>query len=262
LWYPSFRRFAEIADAALNRITLQEEKISNLEHQAAHSYEFATVAVTTAEIVHRIANTIRDIDLPLHTLREAFQKGRVTTADPRLSRLITSLPDSSNNLLEMTMDFEKLSDPGESASCNLRQVARQTERFLSLPLKDRNILLETDIDDNLTVGVPPYVAVLVMVTLVSNAKDAVADGGRIRISATSQADVIRCDVIDNGVGVPPEVQARLFRERNVTTKPNGSGWGLYLVERALKAFKGSVELTTSHPGETIFTVNFPKSQTE
>lgn len=259
LWRSSFTRFAEIADLASNRILQQQEKIKYQERQDALSYEFATIAVTTGEIVHQIVNTTRDISLPLQVIHDELRTGGITCTDRRVEKLINSLPKSAGYLLEMTADFRKLGDPRENLSCNLRQVAEQTERVMALPITQRRIILEIEIAENLTIGVPPHVAVLALATLVGNAKDAVASGGYIRITACEEDGAIRCDVTDNGTGVAPEVAPRLFRERNVTTKANGNGWGLYLVSRALQVRQGSIVLTAPGPGTTIFTIRFPKN---
>lgn len=258
LWESSFFKFAGIADSALHQIISNQEKILQLQHEATRSYEFATIAVTTAEIVHQIVNTTRDISLPLKSLYEAYLVGKLNCVDERMKKLLADLPQSASYLLELTAGFKKLSDPKENVRCNLSQAVEQAERLYALQLKKRGIVLETDIPDSLTIGVPPHVAVLALATLVGNSRDAAPNGGNIKIRAWEEGDMIRCDVTDNGHGVPFEVQSRLFRERNVTTKSNGNGWGLYLVSRSLKDRHGSIELTGSRPGETIFTIRFPK----
>jgi signal transduction histidine kinase len=258
LWQSSFFKFAGIADSALHQIISNQEKILQLRQEAARSYEFATIAVTTAEIVHQIVNTTRDISLPLKSIYDAYLMGKLNCVDERVKKLLADLPQSASHLLELTADFKKLSDPRENVKCNLRQVVELAERLYALQLKKRGIVLETSIPDSLTIGVPPHVAVLALATLVGNSKDAAPNGGHIRIRAWEEGDTVRCDVTDNGHGVPVEVQSRLFHERNVTTKSNGNGWGLYLVSRSLKDRHGSIELTGSRPGETIFTIRFPK----
>jgi len=265
LWKSFFFQFAEMVDSALQRMISNQAEILRLEHEAirleheaARSYEFATIAVTTAEIVHQIVNTTRDISLPLKSLYEAYLKEKLNCVDERMEKLIADLPQHASHLLELTADFKKLSDPKENVKCNLLQAVEQAERLYALQLKKCGIVLETDIPDSLTVGVPPHVAVLALATLVGNSRDAAPNGGHIRIRAWEEGDMVRCDVTDNGHGVPVEVQSRLFRERNVTTKTNGNGWGLYLVSRSLKDRHGSVELTSSHPEETTFTIRFPR----
>lgn len=72
-----------------------------------------------------------------------------------------------------------------------------------------------------------------LVNLVVNARDALIDGGEVRISAANRVglndapDSVRISVRDNGVGIPPDVLARVF-DPFFTTKPVGQGTGLGL----------------------------------
>jgi hypothetical protein len=257
LWRASFVEFAEIADSALQRVT------HHLEHSAARSYEAGTLSVTTTEIVHQIVNTARDIILPLETIHEHFLMDRLTCSDERVEEHIKSLPQYADSLLELTAGFKKLSDSEKTGGakkdvkCSLLQAAVQAERLYAPSLKSCGIILDTDIPGALTVSVPLPVAVMAIANLISNSKDAMGNGGHIRIKAWQEGNMIRCDVTDDGPGVSPEVQPRLFHERNVTTKQNGNGWGLYLVSRSLEDRRGSIKLTDSRPGETTFTILFP-----
>jgi signal transduction histidine kinase len=257
LWKSFFLQFAQMADSALQRIISNEEK-NLLEYQAAQSFEFAKIAVTTAEVVHQLVNTARDISLPLNTLHDALLAGKLFATDERIGALITSLPHRAAYLSELTADFKKLGDPRHNNNCNLLHAAEQIESLFDFTFKDREITLNIDIASGITVSVPPLITVLALATLVGNSKDAVANGGRIMIKAWEEGEMIRCDVTDNGRGVSPEIQHRLFHERNVTTKNKGNGWGLYLVSRSLKDRQGTIELASSRPGETTFTIRLPK----
>jgi histidine kinase/DNA gyrase B/HSP90-like ATPase len=259
LWRSFFFRFAETVDSAFQRwILYREREAARLEQEAARSYEFATIAVTTPVIIHQLVNTTRDISLPLKALHNAYLVGKLQCADKRVGKLLIDLPQSASSLVDLAAGFIKLSDTKENVKCNLRQAIGLAERLFALQLRKRGITLEIDIPSSLTIGVPPLVAEMALATLIGNSGDATPNGGHIRIGAWEEGDMIRCDVTDNGHGVPAEVQSRLFRGRNVTTKPNGNGWGLYLVSRSLRDRHGSIELTNSRPGETTFTLRFPK----
>jgi signal transduction histidine kinase len=99
----------------------------------------------------------------------------------------------------------------------------------------------------------------VWTNLLDNAIDAAPEGGFIRVevgrdSATSAA--VR--VVDNGPGIPREIQARIF-EPFFTTKPvgQGTGLGLDIVERiVVQQHGGSVEVD-SVPGRTVLIVRLP-----
>jgi signal transduction histidine kinase len=98
----------------------------------------------------------------------------------------------------------------------------------------------------------------VWTNLIDNAVDAMDGHGVLRLRTRHDGDRVLVDVIDNGPGVPPEVQGNLF-EPFVTTKPAGQGSGLGLdnARRIIeKGHHGTLAFTTSPEG-TTFTVELP-----
>jgi signal transduction histidine kinase len=93
--------------------------------------------------------------------------------------------------------------------------------------------------------------------LLSNAFDAVPDGGRITVRACREPGGVLAEVIDNGPGVAPEIQDRIW-EPFFTTKDvgQGSGLGLDIARRIVSRHSGAIELHQA-PGETVFAVRLP-----
>jgi nitrogen-specific signal transduction histidine kinase len=63
---------------------------------------------------------------------------------------------------------------------------------------------------------------------------------------------VAVDVIDNGEGVPPNIQSTLFDPFVSEGKHKGSGLGLTLTQSVAADHGGGVVLVNSHPGETVF----------
>jgi signal transduction histidine kinase len=99
----------------------------------------------------------------------------------------------------------------------------------------------------------------VWTNLIVNAADAMKERGKLVIRTSCQDGHARIEVIDDGPGIPPELQGRVF-EPFFTTKPIGEGTGLGLdaVRRIVTANRGDVNFE-SRPGETRFIVRFPLS---
>lgn len=114
----------------------------------------------------------------------------------------------------------------------------------------------------------------ILLNLAMNARDAMPDGGTLRVTAApataedladwnsppSSVDSYAClTVVDTGVGIPPEIQSRVF-EPFFTTKPPGLGTGLGLasVQAMVQRHRGHIVLQ-SEPGEgTTFRLLFPR----
>jgi signal transduction histidine kinase len=98
-----------------------------------------------------------------------------------------------------------------------------------------------------------------LLNLVSNAIDAVGEEGRIVIGAQEDADRYGVLIIvqDNGCGIPPEIQDKIFDPFFSTKGTKGSGLGLYLVNEIVARHGGSITLK-SDPGKgTSFYLFFP-----
>ena len=88
----------------------------------------------------------------------------------------------------------------------------------------------------------------VLDNLLSNALDAVADGGRVRVSTALDGARVRVEVEDDGHGIAPEVLARVF-DPFFTTKDPGRGSGLGLaISLTLAEAMGGALTVESKPG--------------
>jgi signal transduction histidine kinase len=99
----------------------------------------------------------------------------------------------------------------------------------------------------------------VWTNLIVNAIDAMGGKGELRIRTSLAQDGVMVEIVDNGPGIPPEVQAHLF-EPFFTTKGVGEGTGLGLdtASRIVRQHHGQIRVET-RPGETNFQVTLPVS---
>ena len=95
-----------------------------------------------------------------------------------------------------------------------------------------------------------------LLSLAENAVQASVAGGCIRLGASvANAELILC-VSDNGVGIAPEVEARLF-EPFFTTRSGGSGLGLAIVHAVAEAHGGSVGVRSTPGAGSEFALRLP-----
>jgi signal transduction histidine kinase len=94
--------------------------------------------------------------------------------------------------------------------------------------------------------------------LIENALDAMEGNGRLTITTVRDGNFVCVQITDSGVGIPPEIQSRIF-ESFFTTKAvgEGTGLGLDIVRRIVEnRHRGTIALE-SQPGETRFSVQLP-----
>jgi signal transduction histidine kinase len=93
--------------------------------------------------------------------------------------------------------------------------------------------------------------------LLQNARDAAPPDGHIHVSARLLAnDSVAISVADDGPGIPPDKQERIF-EAYYTTKAQGSGLGLAVVKHNTELYGGTVQVESALGKGTKFTLTFP-----
>ena len=98
----------------------------------------------------------------------------------------------------------------------------------------------------------------VWTNLIDNAIDAVKGAGKICVGTFVEGNQLVVEIVDDGPGIPPEIQPRIF-EPFFTTKSVGSGTGLGLIisNRIVADRHGGEIEFESRPGETRFKVRLP-----
>jgi two-component system CheB/CheR fusion protein len=98
----------------------------------------------------------------------------------------------------------------------------------------------------------------VLDNLVSNAIEAMPNGGRLTIRARRVEESIVIEVEDTGTGILEEAIPRIF-ESFYTSKAKGLGLGLVYSKRAVEAHGGSITFRTAQGSGTTFTILLPQS---
>ena len=97
----------------------------------------------------------------------------------------------------------------------------------------------------------------VWTNIIDNAIDAMKGKGKLRLRTYSEDDFVVVEIVDDGPGIPEDIQSRIF-EPFFTTKKVGEGTGLGLdtVQRIVKKHQGSIQVE-SKPGQTCFQIWLP-----
>jgi PAS domain S-box-containing protein len=95
-----------------------------------------------------------------------------------------------------------------------------------------------------------------LLNLVQNALEAMPQGGTLTLEGRRRRTTVELDVGDTGSGIPPDQQARIFEPLH-TTKPGGTGLGLYIVQEVVAAHGGQVTVQSVAGQGSTFTITLP-----
>ena len=176
-----------------------------------------------------------------------------------ISRLLTDIEHSSCRISELVKAIKEYSfmDEAPRQEVDVAKGIESTLVMLNHKLK-HGITVLKNFDPNLP-RIFSYGSELnqVWTNLIDNAADAMKGKGELRIRTMREGDDVLVEFVDNGPGIPPEIQTKIF-DPFFTTKPIGEGTGLGLdtVYRIVRKHRGNVSVV-SRPGNTCFRVRLP-----
>ncbi|MBZ5496204.1 MAG: HAMP domain-containing protein [Acidobacteriia bacterium] len=146
----------------------------------------------------------------------------------------------------------------------LNSILRQLLLFLGQHFERHQILIETQLEPSLPeIEADAQQLQQVFLNLLNNAADALPHGGTVRVETRVETDergreLAAVSVSDNGVGIAPEEQQRIF-EPFFSTKDfrRGTGLGLSIAARIVRQHGGTISLESTPGVGTTFTIRFP-----
>jgi signal transduction histidine kinase len=228
--------------------------------QLGRQEKLADKGRVAAELAHELRNPLTAINIRLHTLSEVLDEN---TEEHRDVRLVRKEIRRLNTILEDFLHLDRVPDPimaSVSSSFLLREVAE-----LVAPLCQQvGVRLEWQDEAHETAQLDPNQIKQVMLNLIKNACESVDHDGTITLRARVASMPVRnkavpslvLEVEDNGPGIPPSVQKRLF-EPFFSTKKEGTGLGLAITERIVQRHGGTIDFQSSPGQGTTFTVVLP-----
>ncbi len=244
----------------LKLISLQNIQ-SELEEQEIEAWQ-KLIRVLTHEIMNSItpiSSLAKTVD---HTLDE-IDPDNFNAADLNdIHNAVSTIHRRSEGLIHFVESYRKLTRIPQP---NFKMIAVSSlfENVLSLTDVESNRkninLSSTVVPENLHVIADPELIEQVLLNLIRNALDALAETGAPELSLMSSLDdrgrvVIR--VTDNGSGIVKEAQDKIFIPF-FTTKKSGSGIGLSLSRQIMRQHGGSINVTSRPDKETTFKLTFP-----
>lgn len=156
-----------------------------------------------------------------------------------------------------------------TSACKLQPVdlVQLTREVLSLCEKDLSkyrIRVETSFSGPVQAQVMPALIEQVLLNLVINARQAMPQGGTLRLGVrvNPEGEVGEIRVADTGVGIPPEKLGMIFEPFFSTKQPDeegrgGTGLGLSLCRQIIEAHQGRIRVESTPGKGTAFTLKLP-----
>jgi nitrogen-specific signal transduction histidine kinase/transcriptional regulator with GAF, ATPase, and Fis domain len=238
---------------ALSRLSLKKSKEETTEEAWQ---EF------TAITAHRIGTETSIMSGALNFFKKSLPKDSYSTS---WRDDLKVLENSLESLKKAVREYTELQKPPEilyqtvKIGAVLDEVKVDAERLQSNSMNPVKIVHNCCGTDDLPIIYGDHERLLyAFKELYENAIRAMPNGGELEMKASllKNESLLQVKIIDNGVGIKPEVLAKIF-ERGFKDRKGGTGLGLYIVKRNIELHGGKIEAINNQTKGACFTVTLP-----
>ncbi len=233
-------------------------------HRAvARAEKLAAVGRLAAGVVHEINNPLATIAACAESLEKRIEEGAFVNSpeEADLREYLGLIRDEAfrcKNITNGLLDFSRLR-AGQRVPVDVAEIIKAAARLVTHQQRGDNI----QIDVEAAAGLPRVsgdVSQLqqAVVALATNAIDAMPEGGTLTLRASCSGPRVLVQVIDTGIGIPPENMTRIF-DPFFTTKDvgRGTGLGLAVCYGILSDHGGRLDVRSTVGTGTTFTITLP-----
>jgi signal transduction histidine kinase len=223
---------------------------------AEHAERLAGIGRLVAGVVHELANPLTAVTMYAESLLEKATRGGETGDAERLRAIL----EGGQRIQRLSRDLLAYARPGGGAAepVDLGAAVDEGLRLARPALKASGALLER-VPGTARVVANRAGLVQLVVALVTNAAQAVPQGGHIRVAVEPAGREVRLVVADDGAGMADEVRARAFEPFFTTRGSTGIGLGLPIVREIVERLGGRVGLESAPGQGTTVSVAIPSA---
>ena len=239
-------------------VALRTAELREAQEGLVHAAKMAALGQMSAAMAHEINQPLTAMQMQLGSLRLLLDSGRQDDVREGLQR-IDGLLQRIAGLTGHLKTFARKSPAGLSERLRLSDVLEQALQLLAPRLRSEQVQLHSEIDSEARVLGDAIRLEQVLLNLLNNALDAMADSTvrQLQIRIERQAEQCLLSIADSGGGIASEALDHVF-EPCFTTKPVGAGLGLGLAVSygSVRELGGSLEAANGEQG-AVFTLRLP-----
>jgi signal transduction histidine kinase len=257
------------------RIYILQARLREIEARMRQSERLATIGQVSAGIAHELMNPVAYLTQNVEALRSELGdlSGYISTAlDPEqdrqvhqiledLPQILTDIETGSKHIRQVALGIRAQAQGDQDASeCDLADVAGFAAKLARAEVRQRGKLVVEGLPVKVNAG--PVKLCQVLLNLIINSAQALEGIGRqglIRVTWEVDEPQVRLMVKDNGCGIPPAIQERVFQPLFTTKAAGvGTGLGLSICRQLVQEMGGEIRLTSSPGVGTTVEITLPK----
>jgi two-component system, NtrC family, sensor histidine kinase HydH len=258
-----FTLFAHQAALAIENAVIHtnletmNKDMRTLHEQLVQSEKMAALGAIIAEITHEIRNPLVSIGGFTRRLAKKLEneedKKYIDIILSEVARLEGIIHDNLSYIKDTSLQL---------TDANINDIIKDILLLYEIEFTQRNIRIEQSLAPDL-----PHLMMdlqqmkQAVINIIKNAIEAMENGGTLSIRTFTLPEINEAaiEISDTGQGISPKVMHNIFNPY-YSTKPRGTGLGLPITNRIIKAHKGRIEIRNKETGGAIFTLKLPCSK--
>jgi two-component system NtrC family sensor kinase len=231
------------------------KQLKAMQAQLIQSEKLASIGKLAAGVAHEINNPLTGVLTFSHLLLDEFEEG-----DPKREDLEVIIRETTRcrDIVKGLLDYSRQTEP-QKMSFGLNELIEKTLSLLEHQAAFRNLKIIREFDQSLPqLMIDKDKIQQVFINLLTNAQEAMPEGGTIAITTTKANDgnFIEIRVVDTGCGIEEADIPKLF-DPFYSTKELGTGLGLSVSQGIIASHKGTIEVQSKVGEGTTFIIRLP-----
>ena len=234
----------------------REKEIKNLKSERLNALTFLA-----AGVAHEIGNPLNSLHIHLQLLTRELDALPVNSRK-KIEELVNVSRGEVERLNMIITQFLKAIRPAvpDRQPNRMEDVLKETIDFMKHEIENRDVIVEVKTPEPLPViSVDRNQIKQAFFNVIKNALQAMTNGGLLTITLFSNDRFLGISFKDDGEGMPAEELGRLFKPYQ-STKADGSGLGLFIVQRIIQDHGGEIEVYSRPEAGTDFTLYLPLNE--
>jgi signal transduction histidine kinase len=233
-----------------------EKLVARQVEQLKNAERLSAIGQTAGMIGHDIRNPLQSIMGDLYLSKEDVDSLPESDTKESLKENLDGIEEDLSYINRIVQDLQDYAKPPKPTleQVAVEEIIQEVISTMDIPETIQvNLSLE---DSSLALKADHTYLKRILTNLISNALQALTNGGRISIKVKRKEDKALLSVEDTGQGIPIEVRDKIFLPL-VTTKAKGQGFGLAVVKKLTEALNGNVTFESELGKGTRFDIELP-----
>ena len=237
---------------------LTEERVSMEER--LESERIDSIVRLAAGVAHELGNPLNSLTIHLQLIERKLKKLAKQPDATKLTESLQVCQGEVERLDGIITHFLKAIRPQklELNELDLLGLVEDVLRVQEVELSNRKLEVKVEVNDDLPIILGDRDQIKqAFFNLIKNAMEAMQPSGSLRILARCDDDYVYLQFVDNGSGISEEDLSKVF-QAYYTTKEEGHGLGMMIVERIMREHGGHINIESRKEAGTAITLQFPQ----